>query len=163
MKKRDAHVIKVLESLGLRSESTLTDDQQKIIDNNLFEIFDNSSITKWKWTEKYPSHWFAEFYIEEDRINVDFFMGDSKNEFELIFERNGSVDITGGGHATIIFSTVIDIAKDFIEQHPTVTHLYYTAKEPSRVSLYKHMTQKIAKLIGWNHKIKGNNFYVVRP
>ena len=88
---------------------------------------------------------------EEVELEVEFgeFPHRNRKEYEVQFKVGDSYDITGGGNANVIFATVIQACKDFVEMyHPD--RLFFTAKEQSRARMYDTITKRVAKQVGWH-------------
>jgi len=99
------------------------------------------------WT-KSQSHWGTEYDFDTpngSHCNVVFERIHSR--CELVFDVDGRLGLTGKGEAISIFSTVVDIFKNYINgpEGDDITHLSFSAKsdEPSRVKLY----QRFAKMV----------------
>ena len=88
---------------------------------------------------------------EDEELEVEFgeFPHRNRKEYEVQFKVGDSYDITGGGNANVIFATVIQACKDFVEMyHPD--RLFFTAKEQSRARMYDTITKRVAKEVGWH-------------
>jgi hypothetical protein len=88
---------------------------------------------------------------EEVELEVEFgeFPHRNRKEYEVQFKVGESYDITGGGNANVIFATVIQACKDFVEMyHPD--RLFFTAKEQSRARMYDTLAKRVAKQVGWH-------------
>jgi hypothetical protein len=107
----------------------------------------------WKWDEQLPYLRSAIFRADND---LEFMVHISKDDEERIptwwveFGVWGDSDeipdpykLTQAGNAPQIFSTVLDIIKNFRQSNPH-TMLRFAAKEPSRISLYKRMAKRLA-------------------
>jgi hypothetical protein len=88
---------------------------------------------------------------EEVELEVEFgeFPHRNRKEYEVQFKVGGSYDITGGGNANVIFATVIQACKDFVEMY-NPDRLFFTAKEQSRARMYDTITKRVAKQVGWH-------------
>ena len=64
-----------------------------------------------------------------------------------------------GGNEIKVFSTVMAIIKDFLEDNPRVNKIEYSADidEPSRIKLYDSMSKKLASTLGF--KLDRVEFY----
>lgn len=68
------------------------------------------------------------------------------SEFIQAVRREGLGDpygITGGGGAIQVFATVIATIREYLTEHPEVTHIAFKAKEKSRQRLYEHLLKRI--------------------
>ncbi len=96
-----------------------------------------------------PFHWFdrsnedlkliqAEFQIGDGHFIVQFRMPYyNPNYWELTFTRNGDLELSNTGNAMLVLSTVMQIAREFIEaQEPRFITFAASVKEPSRSKLY---------------------------
>jgi hypothetical protein len=106
--------------------------------------------------------------FEENEIS------DSESSWNVNFEREGKMDITGEGDAMRIFATVIEIIKVFTKKKkPHI--LRFTAAKPlgkaskelsSRESLYKKLVQRYAPRMGYKYDAKSSDretdFYLTR-
>jgi hypothetical protein len=70
--------------------------------------------------------------------------------FSVEFSVNDEFDVTGGGHVSTIFSTVIEIIKNFTERKSNLLGLFFTAEEPSRAKMYDTLSKRVAKQMGWH-------------
>lgn len=84
---------------------------------------------------------------EKELINKE------KKVWEIIFDRNGSVDITNKGQAFKILATVVKITKDFINKEKP-KYLIFSAKEQSRVRLYDRFAKGLSM---FGYKILSKN------
>ena len=69
-------------------------------------------------------------------------------------------DITGTGNAMEVFSVAINGAADYINKKKKVEGVIFTAKEPSRIKLYKTLGQSLADKIGGSFAYKNDTFVV---
>lgn len=60
----------------------------------------------------------------------------------------GAVGVIGTGDAFRVFSTVIAIIKEAVEKY-NMDNLLFSADEPSRVKLYKKLSGRVARELGW--------------
>lgn len=102
--------------------------------------------------------WQVEFYIKGNDGNI------INPTTPLLY----SLDVTGTGDQFKIFSTVVQIAKDFFkEYYKNVKAISFTAKEPSRRKLYQHMVKRLSSENNLDYKIisptDGDEKYVVYP
>ena len=116
----------------------------------LNELF--STVIEWQWYSKTASYMDATFRVDD--VNYTVYFSDEErpksNTWQVEFSASGKhvkseqgYKLTGSGNAALIFSTVIDIIKDFRTRHPTVS-LVFTAEEPSRESLYAAIVKKMS-------------------
>ena len=70
--------------------------------------------------------------------------------------------ITGTGRSSEVFSTVVNIMKEFINKKgKSIRRLTFAAKEGSRQDLYARMIKRL--LPDWTFEQKGANFILTRP
>ena len=72
-----------------------------------------------------------------------------RKEYEVQFKVGGSYAITGGGNMKVIFASVIQACKDFVEIYKP-DRLFFTAEEQSRARMYDTITKRVAKEVGWH-------------
>lgn len=88
---------------------------------------------------------------EEVELEVEFleYPHPQRKEYEVQFKVGGSYAITGGGNAKVIFASVIQACKDFVEIYKP-DRLFFTADEESRARMYDTLTKRVAKQVGWH-------------
>ena len=119
----------------------------------LFELFDKTYDYAWVEPGADYATYAAAFDIASDETVKVLFVGAGKgiDAYEVAFHREGDNTLTGGGDAIKIYSTFLEIVKDFIHKHsPGI--LYYSASktELSRIKFYKRMSSRIfVKQLGY--------------
>lgn len=79
---------------------------------------------------------------------------------EFSDEDDDTIDITGEGSAAAVFGIVANAVTDLIKKHAHIKHIVFSAKEPSRRSLYSRLAPIIAKRNGFKLNVsKDNQFY----
>jgi hypothetical protein len=76
----------------------------------------------------------------------------------------GSHGVTGTGEAFQVFSTVIDILRDFVKKHEPAM-IKFSALEPSRIKLYSRLVDMVAsELPGYYgaRETDGRTFFIKR-
>ena len=68
--------------------------------------------------------------------------------------------ITGEGNAFEVFSTAINGVSDYLKTNQDVEGVVFTAKEPSRIRLYKTLGKVLAEKIGGSFGFKNDTFIV---
>jgi len=68
--------------------------------------------------------------------------------------------ITGEGNAFEVFSTAINGVSDYLKNNSDVEGVVFTAKEPSRIRLYKTLSKVLAEKIGGSFGFKNDTFIV---
>lgn len=125
----------------------------------LLELFDK--ILPWDWFEQTFERTRAKFTTPNGQNLVVYFHAyeEPTEEYpndpklvELEFNnmgvgenrlRIGTSKITNSGEQFLIFATVLDVANQYAEEHPTTSiHFGATEKEPTRVKLYKKMMKR---------------------
>ena len=136
----------------------------------LLELFDKP--LPFSWEEITPNSWYASFKIDKQHYGVDIYITndspdpDIEQGWEIVFgvgkDRMGlDIGILNTGNEIKVFSTVVAAIKEWYKlnkNHP----FWFSAKEPSRVKLYKAFARLIKKEIGRSHKlIKKKETYFV--
>ena len=70
------------------------------------------------------------------------------------------IGITGEGNAFEVFSTAINGVSDYLKTNQNVEGVVFTAKEPSRIRLYKTLGKVLAEKIGGSFGFKNDTFIV---
>lgn len=92
-----------------------------------------------------------------DDYNFDFISKQSVEGWEIFFNVDGFMHITGGGDSFAVFSTVIEIIKDFIKKNnPQVLVFTADKSEKSRVDLYSSMVKKMIRQTNFAYNIPQN-------
>lgn len=116
----------------------------------LFEIMNKP--LEWEWTIQHSDNQSAEFIVGEMTYTVFFKLSEAREMGEywhVSFSVTGGefranrADITGSGNAFAVFSTVLNILQDFI-QNENPNQLILSAKEKSRRKLYDRIAKKLA-------------------
>ena len=71
-------------------------------------------------------------------------------------------DITGTGNAMEVFSVAINGVADYINKKKKIEGVIFTAKEPSRIRLYKTLGQALADKIGGSFGYQNDTFIVTK-
>ena len=128
---------------------------------------------KWSWESKGGSNWVADFisnhivytvsmdHIGNDAWHVTFVVNQRKTDPMSLkhtqlgkstkFGKVGVFDIIGSGNALEVLATVNQVVTDFIKKNKPTT-IEFTAEEPSRQKLYKRLTIKLARPLGYEIK-----------
>lgn len=92
-------------------------------------------------------------YGDEEEVELEIEFGEyphpQRKEYEVQFKVGESFAITGGGNTSVIFATVIQACKDFVEMYKP-DRLFFTADEQSRARMYDTITKRVAKQVGWH-------------
>lgn len=67
--------------------------------------------------------------------------------------------VTGTGNEFVVFSTVIDIIREFIQLY-NPTQIDFSADEPNRQQLYKSLVRR--KLPNWNYTLDNKNIVLTK-
>ena len=97
--------------------------------------------------------------IQKDSEGYD--ISSSENFYHLEFaDKDGRMDITGAGNAAEVFSVNINGVVDYLKQNPKVEGVIFTAKEASRIRLYKTLAQAMASKLGGSFGFENDTFIV---
>jgi hypothetical protein len=77
------------------------------------------------------------------------FLGD-EDPIAIEFNVNDQFNITGSGNVSAIFVTVIETVKQYVQNNPDCSALYFTAEEQSRAKMYDTLAKRVAKQLGWH-------------
>lgn len=66
------------------------------------------------------------------------------------FNVNNEYELTGEGNVAVIFATVIEAIKQYIEKQPNTKSIVFTADEKSRAKMYDTLSKRVAKKLGWH-------------
>jgi hypothetical protein len=110
------------------------------------EAFTNVQPFQWShWSDDTAQEVKAEFQVEDGHFVVMFKEKYyERQRWELSFYRNGTLDLTGTGHATSVLATVMQITREFIStQNPR--YITFAAKndEVSRNKLYPKLMSRL--------------------
>jgi hypothetical protein len=125
----------------------------EVAESRLNEVFDQPYPWTWTLGGKNKGLWVAEFNDVDVSINLS-----DAGLWEMAFGRNGSQEVTGEGDQFKIFSTVIDIAKDFIKLNSPRVLKFSAEKEDlntkstSRTKLYSAMVRRFASGLGYDFR-----------
>lgn len=101
------------------------------------------------------------FEIAGKKYNFNLDARDSKGSFDVEFNLDGRIDITGTGNAIRVIRTVYNGLLDAVNKNPKIKRLEFSSlkSEQSRVKLYTTLMDKVAKKLGWETDIwESNNF-----
>jgi|11_taG_2_1085331.scaffolds.fasta_scaffold00744_4 hypothetical protein len=103
----------------------------------------------------------ANFTINNKKYNINLDSRDNKGSFDLEFDLDGRIDITGTGDAVKVVRTVYNGLLDAIDQNKNIKRIEFSSlkSELSRVRLYTTLMNSVAKKLGWNTDVwESNNF-----
>ena len=135
----------------------------------LTELFDTK--VPYEWIRKTPKFAVAEFSIpeipEDEVYRVSFINLKQGKVVGVTFTYNkkkddpaqfltGELGIIGQKPAAKVIGTVINIVKDFMKKNRKAKQINFSAKEKSRIRLYKTLSDKIAKKLNWKINVKTN-------
>src|SRR6056297_1595780 len=90
---------------------------------------------------------------KEKTLSVDFVSHKNDGAWDVQFDVDGSSDVTGLGDEIVVFSTVLDIMKDFVNRVDADKIKFDGAKGKedgdSRVKLYNRLIKKFASSHGY--------------
>lgn len=136
----------------------------------LRELFDK--VDDYEWVEKSPDRYVAKFTIGNEKFtwvaeSMISEYGSWDIQFTIEVIRRGvvgqSAKKTGSNQEYRVFQTVISIMNDFLHSGELVNVLVFSADEPSRQRLYKHMVSRL--LPTWDMSVDEEYgiFLVKRP
>jgi len=131
------------------------------------ELFRSPS--NWEWGNTGPSRAVADFTVGEIPYKFSATLENTEDKSWTILFRTVSAKslskeygISGTGNASVVFSTVLDIMKSFLDTYKgMVDKLIFSADEPSRQKLYQHMIERL--LPDAQVERKGYDFIVTLP
>ena len=132
----------------------------EVAESNLNEVFDQPYPWEWTASGKNRGFWIAQFNDVEVTIELK-----SGGSWDMSFDRDGNMAVTGEGDQFKIFATVIDIAKDFVRQMQPEKFSFYAFKDPdevasSRPKLYSAMIKRFASGLGYDSTEKTSDDFV---
>ena len=144
--------------------------------NELTEAFDNPY--KFEGGEAMKGLWAYEFRTDDrSYILVKFEeneISDDESSWNVNFEREGRLDVTGEGDAMRIFATVIEVIKTFTKKVKP-WQIRFSASKPlgkaakelsSRESLYKKLVKRYSGRMGYKYEASSSDretdFYMTR-
>lgn len=122
--------------------------------SELFELFDSEAPLEWVQS---GSHVYAHFKLGDRNFTIKFEVLDQEpNCYFVQFEDlEGGWGMTGGGEGATVIGIVLNAMKQFVAEHnPDAFMFTADAREPSRVSLYTRMCQKLARTVPYKCQIK---------
>ena len=78
------------------------------------------------------------------------FISHGAGTIAIEFNINNQYDITGEGNVAVIFATVIEAIRQYIQKQPEVKSIVFTAGEKSRAKMYDTLSKRVAKQLGWH-------------
>jgi hypothetical protein len=85
----------------------------------------------------------------------------SENFYHLEFgDTKLGKGITGEGNAFEVFTTTMNGVVDYLKANPRIEGVVFTAKEPSRIRLYKTLSQVLAGKLNGSYGFKNDTFIV---
>ena len=85
----------------------------------------------------------------------------SENFYHLEFgDTKLGKGITGEGNAFEVFTTTMNGVVDYLKANPKIEGVVFTAKEPSRIRLYKTLSQVLAGKLNGSYGFKNDTFIV---
>jgi len=102
------------------------------------------------WVQK-SIGWIDSYFGTDDGsiVLVNFFKpAPEYDAWGIGFERDNNFNITGQGDAHRIFTTVIDIMFEFVDQH-SPEYILFSSKEQSRTKLYNRLISKLCHQKGY--------------
>ena len=99
--------------------------------------------------------------IQKDSEGDD--ISSSERFYHLQFaDKAGKMDITGAGNAAEVFSVNINGVVDYLKNNPEIEGVIFTAKEASRIRLYKRLAEAMADKLGGTFGFENDTFIVAK-
>lgn len=123
----------------------------------LFELFDQQYAYTWNTQDQ--DIWRGYFTTKTDdrvRVNIEEREEFGEEDWHIVFSREQEHDVTGGGDAIKIFSTVIAMTEDFIQAMKPPTIKFNADKSEggmSRSRLYNRLIKRFAGKNGYTYDI----------
>jgi hypothetical protein len=132
----------------------------EVAESRLNEVFNQPYPWTWTSSGKNRGFWTAQFNDVEVIIELK-----TAGLWDMAFDRDGSMAVTGEGDQFKIFATVIDIAKDFVRQMQPERFSFHAFKDPdevasSRPKLYSAMIKRFASGLGYDSTEKTSDDFV---
>lgn len=144
----------------------LSEPDINIWKNEIFETLDGST-ARWRWVERKSIEWVAEFRIQSVTYTVSIFLEHSvEGRWELSFtaetpEREFGYSRSGTGNAWMVFSTVVQIARMFVqERSPNIIRI--DSEDSKRLAVNRRIAQAIAHDNPYTVTVFGNNIYITK-
>jgi hypothetical protein len=117
----------------------------------LVELFDTS--VDWDITSQDRHKTIYRTEVDGDEVKV-VVAGDGTEDLQIDFYRNDSTIATGEGNAAKVFSVVINLLSDIVQDQRPVTVMFMAVKDAgsgstSRNTLYRRMGQRYASQMGY--------------
>lgn len=117
-----------------------------------YELFDPKKAAPLEWKSS-PGITYAEGEVDIKGVNtpIGITFADMGNKVVNIeFHVGGNFELTGKGGADTVFATVIEGVKQFVQEHPGINTITFTAEENSRARTYDTIAKRVAKKLGWH-------------
>lgn len=125
----------------------------------LFELFDQQY--NYTWDEQGDSSWLGHFITKTNKeVKVTFY--ESNDAWKIDFSTDMEFNVTGGGDAIQIFSTVIAMADDFINVvKPNKMHFIADKSDDnkSKGKLYDRLVKRFAGKNNYTYDIRIRDNY----
>lgn len=125
----------------------------------LFELFDQQY--SYTWDEQGDSSWLGHFITKTNKdVKITFY--EFKNAWKIDFSTDLNTDVTGGGDAIKIFSTVLAMTKEFVNVvKPNEMHFIAdkSGDNISRGKLYDKLIKRFAGKNNYTYNIRIRDNY----
>lgn len=119
------------------------------INEILNELFDPSS----GFDIEYKADGTALYASATDRqgrvLDISIIPGEVPDSVDIEFKRGGTHELTGNGDAERVFATVLTVIKYYLSDIDKPKYIFFHAKEPSRIRLYKALVRRMARSFGY--------------
>lgn len=109
------------------------------------EVFNPNKAAPLMWAN---AHKAVAVVSDTQDLSVNFISHGNKI-FAIEFNINNEYEMTGEGNVAVIFATVIEAVKQFV-QRADVKAIFFTADEKSRAKMYDTLSKRVAKQVGWH-------------
>lgn len=117
-----------------------------------FNRYSNSNNVQYEFSTAEGKRVTVVFVISN--FNFNFISKKTVKGWELFFDVDGQMHVTGKGETFMVFATVVEIVKDFIEKNKPQVLVFTADKgDRSRVDLYATMVKKLVRLTDFAYNI----------
>lgn len=110
------------------------------------ELFSPDKAINLTWGDPYH----AETWLPQHKKLRVTFTDVGHGLFAIEFSVGDQFELTGEGNVSVIFATVIEAIKQFVNKNTGIKGLYFTADEQSRARMYDTLAKRVARQVGWH-------------